>query len=324
MATNATDTSSESFVDDGRKLKRSERKKAKKSGMIVNNKRKKVEAFPQEDLDFVSEAIHLTIHESKGAWEGTYVYDKTPQKTERSIIEKGEAPATPGHVGGLCIKSPAELTPRQRRISKKFTNAINHSSFRGGSRKYTPKPNSDLYDGVDPQIFFRLGIEVVNPPVSSVARKDLVSKLVEAVKADLAIITQEEEECVMREEGFWRWAGKAAYHSIMKIRQELDWATGQKKTVKERLFDEETLEEDLFEEDTITHETAFRGNQERTSVSSEDFDSSSESFDLNDLAEEVEEIEHVIEEFDRQTISSPRRKKWSQVKRTGELEITVR
>ena len=65
-----TDTSSETTVEDGRHLTRSERKKAKKSGMNASKRKEmEVEVFPQEDIDFVSEAIHLTIHESKGAWQ---------------------------------------------------------------------------------------------------------------------------------------------------------------------------------------------------------------------------------------------------------------
>ena len=63
-----TDTSSETTFEDGRHLTRSERKKAKKSA-TNSRKRKNMEVFPREDTDFVSEAIHLTIHESKGAWQ---------------------------------------------------------------------------------------------------------------------------------------------------------------------------------------------------------------------------------------------------------------
>ena len=63
-----TDTSSDTHGDDGKHMRRSERKKAKKSGMLVP-KRNDMEVFAREDIDFVSEAIHLTIHESKGAWQ---------------------------------------------------------------------------------------------------------------------------------------------------------------------------------------------------------------------------------------------------------------
>jgi hypothetical protein len=71
----STDASSDSPVDD-RIMKRGERKKLKKSGL--GGKRKQVEIFSLEDMEFISEAIHLSVHESKGAWEGTYIYSKKP------------------------------------------------------------------------------------------------------------------------------------------------------------------------------------------------------------------------------------------------------
>ncbi len=105
-------------------------------------------------------------------------------------------------------------------------------SYGGGSRKFSPhhtNQRADPYDGVDPAIFFRLGIEIINPAKNSKARKDLVIKLVSSIKEDIEIIEREDKESVMREEGFWRWAGKTAYHAIAQTRTELDWATGQKK-----------------------------------------------------------------------------------------------
>jgi len=105
-------------------------------------------------------------------------------------------------------------------------------SYGGGSRKFSlhhTNQRADPYDGVDPAIFFRLGIEMINPAKNSKARKDLVVKLVTSIKEDIEIIEREDKESIMREEGFWRWAGKTAYHAIAQTRTELDWATGQKK-----------------------------------------------------------------------------------------------
>jgi hypothetical protein len=233
-----TDTSSETFSGE-QKLTRKERKKAKKAGNGTSKDRRSIEAFPQEELDFISEAIHSSVHESKGAWEGTYNYNKKELPVvlddnpgiDEEDIEDEELETFTEQSDSLSVKAPHDMTPRQRKIIKKFTTPINHSSFGGGSRKYTPNRDmgSDLYDGVDPQIFFRLGIEVVNPPVNSKARKDLVAKLVAAVKEDIDIITREDAESAMREEGFWRWAGKTAYEYIKRTREDFDWATGQKK-----------------------------------------------------------------------------------------------
>jgi hypothetical protein len=232
-----TDTSSESVGGEPFKATRRERKKAKKAGNSTTSKdRRNVEAFPKEELDFVSEAIHLSVHESKGAWEGTYIYDhKQPESEYSAIIDDTDVNTDVGIVAGqidsLCVKSPMNMTPRQRKTVKKFTSSINHSSYGGGSRKFSPKasPKADTFDGLDPKILFRLGVEVAHPFKNSKTRKELVTKLITAVKEDIEIIEREEEESKMREEGFWRWAGKTAYYAILQTRQELDWATGQKK-----------------------------------------------------------------------------------------------
>jgi hypothetical protein len=247
-----TDTSSESVGGEPSKLTRRERKKAKKSGNSSTSKeRRKVEAFPQEEMDFVSEALHLSVHESKGAWEGTYVYDHKQPETEEhnAVIDETDMDADTdsvfGHINDLSVKSPTNMTPRQRKTVKKFTSSINHASYGGGSRKFSPLATvkTDPFDGLDPKIFFRLGIEVEYPVKNSKARKELVIKLVAAVKEDIEIIEREEEETLMREEGFWRWAGKTAYHAILQTRQELDWATGQKKgTPRIEFFPEDEIE----------------------------------------------------------------------------------
>lgn len=228
--TTPTETSSD-FGDEGAKMKRSERKKAKKLGLGSANKKRKVELFLKEDIDFISEAIHLRIHETKGAWEGNYIYDIKQPKSEHSIPEVEKVEDLVDRTTSLSVKAPSgpgtsALTPRQRKCVKTFSTAVKIPSFRGGSRKFSHDGlSNDPFNGIDPHIFFRLGIEVINPVKNSAARKDLVAKLVAAIKCDLAIITQEDEETELRREGFWRWAGKTAYQEIMKRREELDWVS---------------------------------------------------------------------------------------------------
>lgn len=246
-----TDTSSEGMSAgvEPFKVTRRERKKAKKSGNNSTRRdRRNIEAFPKEELDFVSEALHLRVHESKGAWEGTYVYDhKQPESEEcNPVIDDAEMDAdidcVAGQMDNLGVKSPMHMTPRQRKTLKKLSTPINHSSYGGGSRKFLPhdSPKTDPFDGLDPKIFFRLGVEVEYRLKNSKARKELVTKLVAAVKEDIEILEREEEESEMREEGFWRWAGRTAYLAIMQTRQDLDWATGQKKgTPRMEFFPEE-------------------------------------------------------------------------------------
>jgi hypothetical protein len=79
-----------------------------------------------------------------------------------------------------------------------------------------------------------------------VARKELITQLIATVKLDLEIITQEDVETDMREEGFWRFAGKAAYAKIKKVREDFDWATGQKKG--KAMIDLDDEESDTFEQ----------------------------------------------------------------------------
>ena len=233
LASITTSAPTETSSDAGQempKLKRSERKKAKKSGKGPVSKKLKVEAFPREETDYISEAIHLAAHETKGGWEGSYNYEKHYSKhPERSITEDKKSEDTIGETSNFSVKAPgilSTLTPRQRKCAKTFSNPVKHAGYRGGSRKFSPNGSSaDPFDGVDTTIFYRLGIEVVDPIKNSVARKELVAKLVSAVKNDIAIITQENVESEMRREGFLRWAGRSAWDEIMKRRSELDWVS---------------------------------------------------------------------------------------------------
>lgn len=162
----------------------------------------------------------------------------------------------------LSVKSVNDMTPRQRRNLKMFSTPLKHSS-RGGSRKFMPEgPNADIFQGIDPEIFHRLGVEAIHPLFNSMARKDLVNKLVSAVKEDLDSTAQDEGEAIMRAEGFKRFAGKSAYELIIRRREDLDWATGQKKTPRGDEKDDiemrmEAEEEQPFQEEKTSkrHET---------------------------------------------------------------------
>ena len=261
MTSTTTDTSSETFGGEAPKLRRRERKKAKKNGLGATKDRN-VEAFPREDTDFVSESIHLSIYETKGAWEGTYIYDNQQPNLGQEATPDEEVDNMTDSIDVLNLKSPNALTPRQRIKVKKFYTPIKHSSFRGGSRKYSPKTISktDPYNGIDPQIVFRLGVEIENPPTNSITRKDLTAKLIAAIKEDIDIIAREDAESAMREEGFWRWAGKGAYYAILKTREELDWATGQKKGTPRR----ETFDEDMEREEDNDDTIVDAGKEEQT------------------------------------------------------------
>ena len=171
-------------------------------------------------MNFVSESIHLSIHESKGTWEGSYVYAEHGNEEETT---------TPEEIPALSVKAPCEMTPRQRKTFKKYTTPAKHTWYGGGSRKYTPNAHQDIFEGIDPQILVRLGVDIDEPSSKTVARKDLVKKLIATIKLDLDAIAQEKEEATIREEGFWRFAGKTVRTYMERTRQDIDWATGQKK-----------------------------------------------------------------------------------------------
>ncbi len=259
-----TDTASEPVSVDETKVTRRQRKKAKKASNGYARDRKSFEAFPKEETDFVSEAIHLSVHESKGAWHGTYIYEHH----RKSVVEEGAvidgfaeetlvpqfesfAVKTPGASVKDCHTQLKELTPRQRKTVLKLTTSVKHSNKGGNTRKFSTQfitEMADPFNGLDPQIFFRLGVEV-DPPKSSRARKELITKLMVAVKEDIDIIEREDAETNRRAEGFRRWAGRAAYATILETRLYLDWATGQKITVPSfEEFDDDEIDLEAIEE----------------------------------------------------------------------------
>lgn len=286
-----TDTASETIsVDDTTqsKTRRRERKRAKKAGNGNAKDRKYIEAFPKEETDFVSEAIHLTVHESKGAWHGTYVYDHkkpTDVVAGEDETESVDQDITTGF-DALAVQSPdtlvkgyqdtplKDLTARQRKNVLKTLTPSKYQCRGSSSRKFAAQFTAEMLDpfgGLDPQIFFRLGIDV-DLPKSSKVRKDLVTKLVAAVREDVTIVEREGAETEMRAEGFRRWAGRQAYAAILAIREHLDWATGQKITVPsfEDFPDDETEFDgiEVAEKEGSTPKTDSRTSTRLTKVTS--------------------------------------------------------
>ena len=233
------------------KLRRSERKKAKKiGGPSASKKLKDVEAFRQEETDFISEAIHLTVYKSKGAWEGSYVYGECLPKIEEDEAEPKERDAenVAGSTAVLSLK-PAELTSKQKRRAKRSALFKNSTEYRGSRKSSATKAaDIDLYEGLDPQILFRLGVKDLDPPTNAATRKELVGKLIEEIKNDLSTMAQEDAETRIRQIGFWRWAGKPAYHSMTENRKNLDWATGMKRANHQEYSNDEELPLHLCDE----------------------------------------------------------------------------
>lgn len=259
----ATDAISEiSFEEES--LTRRERKKAKKLGART---RRNVDVYSQDEINSISEALHGQIHESKGAWEGTYAYDNRradASLTNNDVVEEEDeeydvyAVQSPHPASNKEYKVPNYPTPKQQKAARKLTTTTNlrQSKLRGHQQKFTPEMahKNDPYGGIDPAIMYRLGIDV-NPLSSPKTRKELIGKLIIAVKNDLQVIKREEEEAVIREEGFWRWAGRNAFRNILEYRKTFDWATGQKITAMKseaEIFGDESVDGQI-DEDEETH-----------------------------------------------------------------------
>jgi hypothetical protein len=209
-------------------LRRAKRKKAKKmGGLDTPNKRWDVEAFSRHDTDFISQAIHLVVHEGKGAWKGGNIYDIISRENQSRQNDDEDIESLAETFAELTLKS-ATPNSKQKKNTKMLSAVTKASYIHGSAKKYSPKgsPKIDPYDGLDPQIFTRLGIKALDLPKSSSTRKDFMRKLIAHVKEDLVIQAQEIAEAKMREDGFWKWAGRGAYHLIMKNRESMDWATG--------------------------------------------------------------------------------------------------
>lgn len=271
LANYTTDTAGK--LEEVPKLRRSERKKAKKMGGISASKKLlDIEAFPVEDTNFISEAIHLSIHDTRGAWEGTHIYGDMSHEAEEEVAEEPDVEEIGGSAAALCVKPMYCLTPTQRRLAKKVSTPFKARKISGNSRRSSPKDVSkaDPYDGLDPQIFSRLNIKIIDPPKNSVSRKELVAKLIAEIKNDLVAIAQEDEESNMRQEGFWRWAGRAAYHTIVKTREEIDWATGVKKSDPRESFVDGELEDGPSREVGEAEEDVFANDIPDNDISYDD------------------------------------------------------
>ncbi|RDL30731.1 uncharacterized protein BP5553_10076 [Venustampulla echinocandica] len=215
------------------------KRQRKKLGNGTKADRLKVESFPMVDLDFISRAIHGAVLETKSGWEGAHNADNVINAAENGeqaeIMQDGDADSededdeADAQTPKAPSPNPAKLnTPRQRKAAKLRLQAKRN----GSSRKYvapTTRSKVDIYDRVDPLILQRLGVEVAPSAIKYRTRKELVDKLIAAIKEDLEVLRKEEEEKVVRERGFWTWAGKPAYELMAETREEIDWATGQRR-----------------------------------------------------------------------------------------------
>lgn len=240
--------------DDGSPaMRRSERKIAKKMGVLnTQNKRQEVESFSEKDTNFISNALHCTIHESKGAWGGKNTCDAFCRHNESTEVDlEAEDKSLNTAMDALDLASTPPSNSKQRRKERKITAVEKaarhiHTKSKGNSPKKVSKIS--LLDGLDPQILCRLGINDIDPPKSSAVRKELIRKLIAQIKDDLAIQAQEQTEAKMREDGFWNWAGRGAYHMIMRNREDMDWATGVRRSINNEITSRQGIQAQVPQE----------------------------------------------------------------------------
>ena len=87
-------------------------------------------------------------------------------------------------------------------------------------------------------ILNKLDISIDISP-SSKERTALITQLTEAIQEDLTIFANDERETMMRMAGYWRYANRHTYNTMVRNNELWDWSTGQKSNLKEIQEDEE-------------------------------------------------------------------------------------
>lgn len=96
------------------------------------------------------------------------------------------------------------------------------------NRSGKPKPNTPEQDNkILSPIFAQLGIGT-NISKANRERKTLDSKLRAAILGDLLAFENDQVETMQRMAGYWRYASKRTYNTMVKNNELWDWATGEK------------------------------------------------------------------------------------------------
>jgi hypothetical protein len=196
-----------------------------------------MDIFRQEDIDNISDALHQSIHGTKAGRAGGNMHKFQHSRlgtNDGKVLEEEREDVAEGAGHNHAVRQPRFPTTKQKNALSAAKRAPNtthftQAKFRGNSKKYDPNSAKriDPYWCVHPAIFHRLGIDV-NPRTNSRKRRELVAELAEAITNDLEVVAREQKEAAMREEGFWRWAGRGAYENMMEYHERFDWATGAK------------------------------------------------------------------------------------------------
>ncbi|KAL3427397.1 hypothetical protein PVAG01_00906 [Phlyctema vagabunda] len=213
----ATVETDSDLLSEPSRLSKREKKRQRRSGGSAGPTRVATEVFTKDDMEFVDEALHFLPSDG------------------RALVapSTNDPPRRPGTRNAKeVMRLPRSNTTSSNQKSSHYVNNSRtaylskiHRHGNQGKSSRLSKRNLDICGEVDSEIFSRLGVELVSPYLSS-RRKELVVKLVEAVKNDLEVVDQEEVEAHFRELAFYRWAGRGARIAMEEAHKNYDWATG--------------------------------------------------------------------------------------------------
>lgn len=229
-------------------LSTKQKKKERKKEKVAKQVREDPQSVSKEELDHVSEAIHLKIHGSKS---GSFA-DSNGETTDDNL-PYGE---------GICPQLVAEnifFTSHQRRkyygnLQKRATMSVEETEETPtkSSNIPTPTPTStkdskkskqlspntaeDALALIDPKILERLGVVGIIRHDTTRKRRELVNKLASLIKEDIDIVRKEDEDTRTRQASFWRFVGSSTLENLVESHKDYSWQTGELKN-KEKYGD---------------------------------------------------------------------------------------
>lgn len=219
-----SETFSDIFTEDPPEtLKKREKKRLRKSGHGIA---KDLEVFTKHDIDFVDEAIHCSERKDSVFCDEMDEDDLATVSNMRDMQDYQKENS--GHLSPPA--SPLYNAPTKLKMSRRAVKSLSplltmtHKyKYFGRQAKRPLKDNSEIFGKLDPYIFHRLGIEVEGNHNSR--RKELFTKLLEAIDNDIEIFEQEEREAEFRKEAFFRWAGRTGALAMVSsvFPQETSW-----------------------------------------------------------------------------------------------------
>lgn len=219
-------------------LTKKQKKALRKTEKMVKQVREDLDSVTKEEIDHVSEAIHLKAHGGKSASFADFQNDEdlpfgegicpklvadnlfftTHQRRKYygKSMKKSEEEVAPTPTSAL-VPTPVK-TPRHRYGTEP------RPAFKG-----TPSSPEDPLDLVDVKIFERLGVPVTLGGDNSKKRRDFIKKLAVLIKEDLEIDQKELDDSRMRQAGFWRFVSSETLENLVELHKGFVWSTGELK-----------------------------------------------------------------------------------------------